>query len=57
MLFMLDIADAALPLLLAELKLTNTTDDKMPMIAMTTSNSINVKPLVYLFIFYGFINN
>ena len=39
------------PLVLAVFNDANTTDDNIPMIAITTSNSINVKPLCkYVFI-------
>jgi hypothetical protein len=44
-------AEARFALFLALLSDVKTTDDKIPMIAITTNNSISVKPL-FLFIIY-----
>jgi len=46
-----DKAEARLALFLAELRLTNTIDAKMPMMAMTIKSSIRVKPFFVFFIY------
>jgi hypothetical protein len=43
----LDLTAASLPLLLAVLSDPRTTDDKIPIIAITTNNSIRVKPFSF----------
>jgi hypothetical protein len=48
--------DASLPLFLAVEREARTTDDNIPMIAITTSNSINVKPPCEYFFIKNFIH-
>src|SRR3990167_5722709 len=49
---MSEIRRASRPFCRAVFKDARTTDDKIPIIAMTTKSSISVKPLFLLFIFY-----
>jgi hypothetical protein len=50
-----DLNSAILALCLADERLTNTIDAKIPMMAITIKSSIRVKPFFFLFVFFFFI--
>jgi hypothetical protein len=50
-----DFTDAILALSLAEPRLTNTIEAKIPMIAITIKSSIRVKPFFFFLFFFFFI--
>ena len=50
-----DLNEATLALFLALLKLTNTIEAKIPIIAITIKSSIRVKPFFFLVVFFFFI--